>query len=217
MRLLTFGSDPSKVRYLKSNFVNIGFNHTFLDLFSKLDAFKKWFENANPDPDEVIIFVDGYDVVQRRTDLDNFENEFMKFGVDIVFSAETVCWPSAWMAHLFPPSPTRYRWPNSGTFVGRAWAIKKMIEFDAYRLAYDDQGYIHDFFIRGADMCKMALDYNQVLFQTGTGVEWSELDNTQAWFVHFNGKSHLTKTNESILDIYARGEPIGGHMRLHGL
>jgi hypothetical protein len=213
MRILTYGDDPTKIRYL-NNFENIGLEHPFIDLFSKFDAMKKWLAKEVPDDDEIIVFVDGYDVVQRRTDLDEFEKEFIKFGADIVWSAEANCWPNKWMKNMFPNSPTKYRWPNSGTFAGRVWAIKKMLDFGPYRVNVDDQGYVHDFFLRGSEICKMKLDYHQVLFQTGTGIDWSEIDNTKAWFVHFNGKSHLTAKGESILNDYASGKAIGAIPRL---
>lgn len=212
MRLLTFGDDPSKIKYLKGNFENIGDGFKFVDLFSKFDAMKKWFADQSPTDDEIVVFVDGYDVVQRREDLDEFQKEFLKFGADIVFSAETNCWPNKWMAHLFPRSPTKYQWPNSGTFVGRARAIKQMLEFGPYRINVDDQGYVHDFFLRNKD-CRIVLDHHQVLFQTGTGVDWSEIEATQAWFVHFNGKSHLTVDEESILELCATGQPFSHKTR----
>ena len=81
MRLLTYGDDPTKVRYLK-NFENIGLEHPFIDLFSKFDAMKKWLIKEAPNDDEIIVFVDGYDVVQRRTDLEEFEKEFINFGAE---------------------------------------------------------------------------------------------------------------------------------------
>lgn len=213
MRLLTYGDDPSKVKYLKSNFENIGLRSPYMDLFSKFEAFHEWFRRETPPDDEIIVFVDGYDVVQKRTDLHVFEEEFKKFKADIVFSAETNCWPNKWMQELFPHGPSRYRWPNSGTFVGRAWAIRKMLDYGPYRINFDDQGYVHDFFLRGKAECVMKLDYFQILFQTGTGVEWNVIDATTAWFVHFNGKSHLDINNNSVLEICASGNKIGNLIR----
>ena len=213
MHLLTYGDNPDLIKYIKSPYINIGFGQPFVDMFSKLEAMGIWFRHTPPADDDIIVFVDGYDVVQRRVDLENFEKEFLKFESDIVLSAEAYCWPSPWMSHLFPPSPTKYRWPNSGTFVGRAWAIKKMLDFGPYRLAFDDQGYVHDFFLRQNDV-KILLDYKQVLFQTGAFVDWSEIDATNAWFIHFNGKSHRMKNGGSVLAECASGRPIGGISKL---
>jgi hypothetical protein len=73
---------------------------------------------------------------------------------------------------------------------------------------FDDQGYVHDFYLRNTQI-KLGLDTQQILFQTGTAIRWSEIDKTQAWFVHFNGKSHHKKDGTSVMAEYAAGNPIG--------
>jgi len=153
-----------------------------------------------------------------------FVEKFKEFGADLVFGAETYCWPSPWMAHMFGPSPTKYKYPNCGTYVGYVWAVKRMLNWDEYRQAYDDQGLVHDFYLKAGQRpglsdaqpaVKLAMDHHQTLFQTGTFVPWSELDESQAWFVHFNGKSHLALDGSCILDRYIRGETIGGLTQMH--
>jgi hypothetical protein len=217
MRLVTYGDDPYKVRGLKRPFINIGLGKRYVDTFSKFEALREFIEDEfrakRLKNDDIVCFVDGYDVVQRRTDLDNFVSEFLKFKADLVFGAETYCWPSPWMAHLFPSVDSKYKYPNCGTYVGYVWAIKKMLEWGEYRQAYDDQGLVHDFYLNSG--LKLAMDYHQVLFQTGTFVPWKELDETKAWFVHFNGKSHLALDGSCVLERYAKGEPIGGLRQMH--
>jgi len=214
MRLVTYGDDPSKIRGLKSPFINLGLGKRYVDTFSKFEAFSAFLAEKPLQDSDVICFVDGYDVVQRRTDLEEFVAKFKEFGADLVFGAETNCWPSPWMAHLFGPSPTKYKYPNCGTYVGYIWAIKRMLNWDEYRQTFDDQGLVHDFYLNVKDV-RVALDYRQTLFQTGTFVPWSELDASQAWFVHFNGKSHLCRDGSCILDRYIRGETIGGLTQMH--
>jgi hypothetical protein len=217
MMLLTYGDEPSKIRGLLSPFVNLGLGKRYVDTFSKFEALSEWLQRANPSELDVVCFVDGYDVVQKRTDLDVFVERFKEFGADLVFGAETHCWPSPWMAHLFGPSPTKYKYPNCGTYVGYVWAVKRMLNWDEYRQAYDDQGLVHDFYLKPGQRpgLKLAMDHHQTLFQTGTFVPWSELDESQAWFVHFNGKSHLGVDGSCILDRYIRGETIGGLKQMH--
>jgi hypothetical protein len=215
LTLCSYGDDPAKIKGIQSPYVNLGLGKRYVDTFSKFEAFREWLDLADSD---LVCFVDGYDVVQKRTDLDNFVLKFKEFDADLVFGAETYCWPSPWMAHLFGSSPTKYKYPNCGTYVGYVWAIKKMLEWDEYRLAYDDQGLVHDFYLRTQDV-RVAMDYRQTLFQTGTFVPWRELDETRAWFVHFNGKSHLGFEPDGspmdVLERYARGEPIGGLRQMH--
>jgi len=221
LTLLSYGDDPSKIRGLSSPYINLGLGKRYVDTFSKFEALGAWLKRTSPSDSDVLVFVDGYDVVQRRTDMDNFVSKFKEFGADLVFGAETYCWPSPWMAHMFPEAPRGeggkhlpYRYPNCGTYVGYVWAVKKMLAWDEYRLAFDDQGLVHDFYLNTKDV-RCALDYRQTLFQTGTFVPWSELDASQAWFVHFNGKSHLAFDGSCILEKYIRGEPIGGLRQGH--
>ena len=211
--LLSYGDDPSKIRGLKSPYINLGLGKRYVDTFSKFEALREWVKDRKDS--DVVCFVDGYDVVQRRTDLDAFVARFKEFGADLVFGAETYCWPSPWMAHLFPKVSSKYKYPNCGTYVGYVWAVKRMLEWDEYRQTFDDQGLVHDFYLRAQAPLRLAMDHHQVLFQTGTFVPWSELDESQAWFVHFNGKSHLTLDGSCVLERYAKGEPIGGIKQMH--
>ena len=212
MHLLTYGDDPSKIAYLRTPYINLGLGKRYIDTFSKFESLREWIKNLKDS--ELICFVDGYDVVQKRTDSDNFVLKFKELEADIVFGAETYCWPSPWMAHMFPNVPTKYKYPNCGTYVGYVWAIKRMLNWDEYRQAFDDQGLVHDFYLNTKDV-KVAMDHSQTLFQTGTFVSWAELDATRAWFVHFNGKSHLARDGSCILEKFAKGEPIGGLKQMH--
>ena len=212
MLLVSYGDDSSKIRGLKSPYINLGLGKRYVDTFSKFEALREWVKDRKDS--DIVCFVDGYDVVQRRTDLDEFVTRFKDFGADLVFGAETYCWPSPWMAHLFPKVSSKYKYPNCGTYVGYVWAVKRMLEWDEYRQTFDDQGLVHDFYLNVKDV-RVSMDHHQVLFQTGTFVPWSELDKTQAWFVHFNGKSHLTLDGSCVLERYSRGEPIGGIKQMH--
>ena len=118
------------------------------------------------------------------------------------------------MSHLFPKVSSKYKFPNCGTYVGYVWAIKRMLEWDEYRQTFDDQGLVHDFYLN-VKVVRVDMDHHQVLFQTGTFVPWSELDASQAWFVHFNGKSHLAFDGSCVLERFAKGEPIGGLRQMH--
>jgi hypothetical protein len=212
MKLVTYGDDPNQIKYLTSDYVNVGLGKKFVDLFSKFEALKEWLDTEDVDQDELIVFVDGYDVVQRRSDFEtNFEKEFERFDADLVISGETFCWPNYYMKHLFAYAPTKYKYPNSGTFAGRAWAVRKMLEWGPYRINYDDQGYTQDFYLNSKSAgLRVVLDHHQDLFQTGTFIPFEELDRAHAFFVHFNGKSYMTTDGSDAMATYARGEKIGG-------
>lgn len=216
MRVLTYGDDPAQIKYLTCEYVNVGLGKKFVDLFSKFEALKEWIEEECPDPDELLVFVDGYDVVSNpRSDtadvFTEFQREFERFDADLVISGETFCWPNYYMKHMFPYAPTKYKYPNSGTFCGRAWAIQKMLNWAPYRMNYDDQGYVQDFYLNSQTAgVTVKIDHHQVLFQTCTFVPFAEVDETKAFFVHFNGKSYLSTDGSDVMATFARGEKIGG-------
>jgi hypothetical protein len=216
MKLVTFGDDHSKIKYLREPFINLGLGKQFKDTFSKLEALRE----CKFTDEELVCFVDGYDVMQFG-DVDEIETKFKSFGADLVVGAEIFCWPSPWMAHLFPEVPTKYRFPNSGMYMGKWWAIKKMLEWDQYRLTFDDQGYFHDFYLR-QNSVKIVQDHDCILFQNCVFVPWIELGyseggrvanlikGTTPCFLHFSGKSdRIVGKDESVMDYLARGEPIG--------
>lgn len=206
MKLFTFGDDPKKIRWLKPPYTNLGLGKKYRDTFSKFEALRE----ADFGDDEIVCFVDGYDVVQYGT-LDELEEKFRGFGANLVMSAETYCWPSPWMKHLFPETTTKYRFPNCGMYIGYGWAIRKMLDWDAYRLAFDDQGYTHDFFLRQTT-CKFVLDHDCVMFQNCVFVPMTDfsyfqdrvvnhLKGTRPCFFHFSGRSFKTPDGKNILEL----------------
>ena len=72
----------------------------------------------NVDDHDIVMFVDGYDVVINDTQ-DELVNRFKQFGADVVFGAEPPCWPDESIADQFPQVHTRNRFLNSGGFIGR--------------------------------------------------------------------------------------------------
>jgi hypothetical protein len=214
MKLVTFGDDSSKIKYIREPFINLGLGKPFKDTFSKLEALRE----CDFTVDEIICFVDGYDVMQFG-DLDEIETKFKMFNADLVVGSEIFCWPSPWMAHLFPEVPTKYRFPNSGMYMGKWWAIKKMLDWDKYRLTFDDQGYFHDFYLRQNEI-KVVQDHDCILFQNCVFAPWSDfgydgprvtnlIKGTKPCFLHFSGKSYtIPGSSETVMEYLDRREPI---------
>jgi len=206
MKLVTFGDDPSKIKYLREPFINLGLGKQFKDTFSKLEALRECkFADV-----ELVCFVDGYDVMQFG-DLPEIEEKFKSFGADLVVGSEIFCWPSPWMAHLFPEVGTKYRFPNSGMYMGKWLAIKKMLEWDQYRLTFDDQGYFHDFYLR-QNSVKVVQDHDCILFQncvfvplTDFGYQESRIvnkrKNTTPCFLHFSGSSYTSADGKDFMHL----------------
>jgi len=209
MKLFTFGDEPNKIQWLKPPYINLGLGKKYRDTFSKFEALSE----AVFDDNEIVCFVDGYDVMQYGT-LDELEKKFRGFDVDLVMSAETYCWPSPWMKHLFPTTETKYRFPNCGMYIGYGWAIRKMLDWDIYRIAFDDQGYSHDFYLR-QNVCRFVLDHNCVMFQNCVFVPVTDfsyfqdrvinhMKGTRPCFFHFSGGSYKTLDGKNIMELFKK-------------
>ncbi len=131
--------------------------------FVKQYLSRKHLRNSN----KIIMFVDGYDTffVPGNQDV---VRKFKDFHKPIVISAEMGCWPFHTPACIhktsYPKSPTPFRYVNSGTYIGHASAIYKMLKdvLQEHPQQKDDQYMLHDYFIKHPD--QVALDYHQEIF-----------------------------------------------------
>ena len=114
-------------------------------------------------PAELVMFVDGYDVIFLDT-LSVIEKRFTGFQCDILFAAEKTCWPSTDRSDYFPPSDTPYRFLNSGAFIGKAGALLKFLHQDVADHE-DDQAWMQDRFLRTDHGLNIKLDYEGYIFQ----------------------------------------------------
>ena len=116
------------------------------------------------DDNELMIFCDGYDTF-LTLDTETIQERFLSFNSEIVFSAEKVCWPDEKLADSYPESETSYRYLNSGTYVGRIGAVKRLLQ-TAIEDEDDDQRYITQKFLSGNFDIK--LDTECYIFQTNS-------------------------------------------------
>lgn len=114
--------------------------------------------------DTIVLFVDGYDVV-INDDLDTIVERFKDAQCDVLFAAEKTCWPDVNLAGLFPDTGTEYKYLNSGVYIGKVGAIKKLF-VDEIGDAEDDQLYMQKQYLRQAALGVNAkLDYENYIFQ----------------------------------------------------
>ena len=124
----------------------------------KLNELKKFME---PLPDhDVILFTDAFDVFFVRG-LEDIIGRYLGFRKEIVFSAEKSLWPDSSLR--FPPSHTKHRYLNSGTFIGRVGELKRMLRWDITD-SCDDQLYLQKMFLSGS--FDAVLDVEAYIFQT---------------------------------------------------
>lgn len=181
----------------------------------KINLLKQAFDEGKFDEDDIIIFVDGHDVglcakwwnVVNRW-LDNFDP------TKVLFAAEAICWPDNTMADMFPPSPTPYRFLNSGTFMGRAKIIKRLLDEIDIDNSEDDQAAYQGLFLSGLPI---ELDYECRIFQPihgalehieydpVSGNIYNKVTKTAPQIIHGNGPSkdvweNLMKIMEERID-----------------
>jgi hypothetical protein len=82
--------------------------------------------------DTVVLFVDGFDVV-LMSEAGEILEKFFAFNTPLLFAAEKGCWPFVMddkkiCTHVYPDSPTEYRYLNSGTWMGYAGAALSLFE-----------------------------------------------------------------------------------------
>jgi hypothetical protein len=139
---------------------------------------------------EVLMHLDAFDTFVL-TDASEVLEKFRKTGANIVVSTETVLAPT-WefnnqdiqkeMDRIYPKGPNRFRWINSGTYIGYAGAIVNLLtamgsDFHCdlptgqKMSSCDDQRCFHTFFLKENNPHKIMLDYNQDIFHCMQGVD----------------------------------------------
>lgn len=126
----------------------------------KLCNLKAWIQDNCLDDHDVIVFTDAFDTFYCR-DLETIVGRFLGFKTEILFSAEQYLWPDESLR--FPPSPTKFRYLNSGTFIGRVGEIKRMLTGEmSYTM--DDQLFLQKQYLSGRFNAK--LDHEGYIFAT---------------------------------------------------
>lgn len=141
---------------------------------------------------DIILFLDGYDTFIHKSEEEILQRYF-GFRKEIVFSAEKTCWPDESLKDLFPETGG-YKYLNSGSFIGTAKEIKKLLELPILD-EEDDQLYLQQRYLTGK--YDIALDYESYIFLCMSGLEdsigfdngWiiNEETNCTTCIVHGNG------------------------------
>ena len=119
---------------------------------------------------DVVLFVDGYDVIINDT-LPTILERYEDMGADIIFAAEKNCWPDATMASQFPLS-TIYRYLNSGAYIGKVSTLKEFLN-EAVPNDSDDQLWMQKRFLSSdwQSTASANLDYEGYIFQCDDDIE----------------------------------------------
>ncbi|CAM9228621.1 unnamed protein product [Phaeothamnion confervicola] len=151
-----------------------GLGDPWRGLGSKVAYMRDALEGA--DNNTLVLFLDAFDTLflPAATAL---VQRFLWIGADLVFGAELACSPDDSLRLLYPPHLVAAKaFLNSGTYVGRASDVRRMLDeiaedlrrhhaaFGGDVLGVDDQRWFTRFFLRHANTSHVVLDTARALF-----------------------------------------------------
>ncbi|MBA5776417.1 hypothetical protein H2509_04665 [Stappia sp. F7233] len=127
---------------------------------------------AGLDPEETVMFVDGYDVV-FLAGVEEIERKFKAFGREILFSTEQNCNVNGGLRVRFPTwlkypkAKGPYRFLNSGSYVGKAGRLLELFSQLRIKPTDSDQTVLNRYLV--AHSPDIALDCEQQIFTCTAG------------------------------------------------
>jgi hypothetical protein len=206
LHIYTYSTSDAKAKYLFESanvhmlpVENLATTKEWTGFRDKLSAVHKKIETL-PDTD-IVCFLDAYDIIVNA-DADTIHRTFMMTGADIVFGAETTLDPPSLKSYTYPESSTRFRYLNSGAYIGYVHALKSMFTWENYMNCENDQEYVSRYFLENYTTKRLFLDTKASFVLNMHKVPWSELViekglilcpglSTSSCFLHFNRTSHM--------------------------
>lgn len=218
IHIITIGSDLTKLKYLNesidyfSQFSNIKLtviNHQNWSNgnIQKIFVLKK-FVTENTTKDDIICFIDAYDVIVNSINMETeLLEKFKNKNCNLLFSAEMNCFPSRYKK-LYPKIKhnSNHKYLNSGGFIGYQPAILDALNWKSDALIikthkdHSDQGYFTEYYFKNNRIKNIKLDtnadiflsmhlvdHNDIIFQKNQTINKSF--NNKPCFIHFNGHS----------------------------
>ena len=167
--------------------------------------------------EDYICFVDSKDVLFLE-DINKIKEVYQKYFYNkIVLNTEIMCWPDVNQYNKFPSNNSKFKYLNSGCYIGPTKLVHKLIkeslkfskqhhDGDPYGYFNDDQYLFHQMYFSGLFEDNIELDYGCKLFQTlhSTTDEIKYLDtslynkHTKSYplIIHGNGHTSLYKVGE---------------------
>lgn len=161
----------------------------------KMSSLQNYIQNV-PD-DDIILFIDAYDVIIQAKDQQDIIDQYLKFNSPIVISAEQSCASRNCVGTggrtTDPNSPAKY--VCSGAIIGRAGAIRYLLEENTFGVKQDDQLYWGKLWQQYPNLCiidsKSELFISMIQVDEGFTAEEGNFTyhkyNTKPRIIHFNG------------------------------
>lgn len=189
---------------------------------NKIFKMKEAIQNENILENDMILFVDAYDVLCFAGSEQEIMDKFHSYDCDLLIGAEMNSYPYGYddKYPLAEYNPTNYKYINSGGFIGYKSAIIKLYSWktdaEIIHICSDggDQTYFIQYYLAHYNNDNhVKMDYNQMVFQNMFLVSWYDfvikngrLYNTilkqYPCFIHFNGLSYQTDTNANIMEVF---------------
>lgn len=168
----------------------------------KINLLKKELDNYTIDElnNTFILFTDCYDVIICGSPYEVIY-KFKKMNKPIIFSAEKYCWPDLTLKSKYKNNLTKYKYLNSGGFIGLAKDIYNILNNVVDNS--DDQLYYTKYFLENNNNNNIILDNYCEIFQTLNGVNddleinykksriINKIFNTEPIFIHGNGPLNI--------------------------
>lgn len=145
-------------------------------LLNKISLLRSYLDTGDVDLDGVILFTDAYDVLLTEHS-GRIVDKFLATRADILFSAEANFFPAEDRNAVkvqFDDCQSKYRYLNSGGYIGYGWAIKDMLDYCTHRLetgvqgslAVNDQPLVQDYYLerRSSTQCSVLMDTRPDIF-----------------------------------------------------
>jgi hypothetical protein len=220
LNVYTFYTDESRIQYLKEssklNDVNVNYikNEKWNGYVDKIIAIKNVIENLKDD--DIVCFIDAYDVLVNNTYLEILDR-FKSCNCEVLLGAELNCYPDIYI-NRFPNTTTKYKYINSGGYIGYKRAIQKIFEWKSMEEIYNicrnggDQTYFIEYYLNNMNE-NIKLDDRCIIFQNMHLVSWKEFTfnygkftnnilNIIPCFIHFNGGTWQQNNRENIMPIF---------------
>lgn len=188
--------------------INFGWENKGKNFGFKLKTFHEYLKTSNPD--DIVVFIDLFDVLFYGNK-EEIISRYNKFNSKAVFSSEYFCHPFPKLAKEYPPTDSQYKYLNSGTFMGQAGYLLKMMNKYPYTVEDDDQGYWTRIFLSEKETEDIKLDYKNEIFNCTAGklfdIEPVTIGENRRVlnitsrntpnFIHFNGNGFLMTTYDN--------------------
>jgi hypothetical protein len=187
----------------------IGHNTKFINFGSKLRAVQDYIQYYLDFTYTHVLVLDAYDLILLKNNEDLIFKYLNNFNEnDIVFSAETNCYPDKDLENVYPKKDEYFRFLNAGSWIAPIKTYKgfrginRLFNGTLISEKINDQRYFTNIFLNSNDI---VLDYNCILFQTLYNINKNYLiiENNKKLYntysdsypcvLHGNGKIDMTE------------------------